>query len=73
MGQRFFKGQRVEWRWGEGRSKGRVIEIYTAPVKRSIEGHAITRPADEENPAYLIEQDDESRVLKSQNELLRVR
>ncbi|MBZ8135282.1 DUF2945 domain-containing protein [Afifella sp. IM 167] len=71
MGQQFHKGQRVEWRWGAAVSKGRVVEIYKQPVRRTLEGHEIVRLADEENPAYLIEQEDESRIMKSQSELLK--
>ena len=44
-------------------------EHFTEKVTRTIKGSEITRNADEENPAYLIEQDDGDQVLKSESEL----
>jgi hypothetical protein len=38
-------------------------------VQRTLKGSTITRDGDEENPAYLIEQDDGDQVLKSHSEL----
>lgn len=63
------KGDRVRWTWGNGTGEGRVEEVFTARVSREIKGSEITRNADEDNPAYLIVQDDGDRVLKSQSEL----
>jgi len=48
-----------------------VSESFTKKVTRQIEGKEITRDADDENPAYLVEQDDGSRALKSHSELTR--
>ncbi|SCZ32567.1 DUF2945 domain-containing protein [Afifella marina] len=69
MAQTYRKGESVEWRFGGWTSRGRIVEVFTRPVARSLEGHEIVRNADAENPAYLIEQDDESRVMKSHCEL----
>lgn len=66
---KFQKGQYVEWKWGGGSAKGKVTDHFTEKVTRTIEGNDVTRDADEDNPAYLIEQDDGSRVLKSESEL----
>ena len=66
---KFRKGQHVEWNWGNGTAKGKVTEHFTQKVTRTIDGTEITRNADDDNPAYLIEQDDGGRVLKSQSEL----
>lgn len=65
----FRKGQYVEWKWGSGSATGKVIEHFTQKVTRTIDGTQVTRNADDDNRAYLIEQDDGSRVLKSQSEL----
>ena len=66
---KFQKGQYVEWNWGNGSATGKVTEHFKEKVTRTIDGNAVTRNADEDNPAYLIEQDDGSRVLKSESEL----
>ncbi len=68
---RYRIGQRVRWRWGRGWGRGVVRERFTSPVTRSIKGARITRNATQDEPAYLINQDDGARVLKSHSELSR--
>jgi hypothetical protein len=63
------KGTKVEWKWGNGSAEGKVTESFTERVTRTIDGSEITRDADSENPAYLVEQEDGSRALKSHSEL----
>lgn len=62
-------GDEVTWNWGNGTGTGKVTERFTSKVTRTISGAEITRNATEDNPAYLIEQDDGDRVLKSGSEL----
>lgn len=62
-------GDKVSWNWGSGTGTGKVTERFTEPVTRTIEGSEIKRNASEDEPAYLIEQDDGGRVLKSASEL----
>lgn len=62
-------GDNVEWNWGEGTATGKVVERFTEKVTRTIDGSDITRNATEEEPAYLIEQEDGQEVLKSGSEL----
>ena len=69
MTDRYSKGTRVRWKWGSGTAAGTVRDVFTERVTRQIEGSEITRDADAENPAYLIEQEDGDRVLKSHSEL----
>ena len=57
---KYSKGDTVEWNWGNGTGSGKVDDIFTRKV---------TRNADEDNPAYLIKQDDGDQVLKSESEL----
>ena len=38
-------------------------------MEKTIAGTEVVRDADEDNPAYLVEQDDGDRVLKSESEL----
>jgi hypothetical protein len=63
------QGDTVEWNWGSGTATGTVQESFTERVTRTIKGNEVTRDADDDNPAYLIEQDDGDRVLKSESEL----
>ncbi len=66
---KFQKGQSVEWNWGNGSARGKVADHFKQKVTRTIEGTEVTRNADEDNPAYLIEQEDGGCVLKSESEL----
>lgn len=65
----FSKGQKVKWQWGPGWGEGKVAERFTDKVTRTIKGKEITRNASQDEPAYLVEQDDGDRVLKSETEL----
>lgn len=69
MADRYQKGTWVEWDWGTGTATGTVADSFTERVTRTISGSAITRNADDDNPAYLIEQDDGQEVLKSHSEV----
>ena len=62
-------GDEVQWNWGSGTGTGKVTERFTEKVTRIIDGSEITRDASEDEPAYLIEQEDGDRVLKSVTEL----
>ncbi len=62
-------GDTVEWNWGSGTGTGEVVERFTSKVTRTIQGAEVTRDATEDEPAYLIEQNDGARVLKSSDEL----
>jgi len=62
-------GDKVKWKWGEGYGRGKVAERFTEKTTRTIEGNEVTRDASDDEPAYLIEQDDGDRVLKSHSEV----
>lgn len=62
-------GQKVSWNWGDGTGTGVVQKKYTSKVTRTISGTEVTRNASEDEPAYLIEQEDGDGVLKSGDEL----
>lgn len=62
-------GDEVEWNWGNGTGTGKVTERFTPKVTRTLKGSEVTREASEDEPAYLIEQDDGDEVLKSVTEL----
>lgn len=66
---KFRLGARVKWSWGAGTAEGVITRVYTDKVERTIKGTHTRRNADPDNPAYLIEQSDGARVLKSHSEL----
>lgn len=69
MSDQYSPGTEVQWSWGNGTGKGTVRESFTDRVSRTIKGSEVTRDASSDNPAYLIEQEDGDRVLKSHSEL----
>ncbi|MGA0533144.1 DUF2945 domain-containing protein [Hansschlegelia sp. KR7-227] len=62
-------GSKVSWSWGQGTAHGEVAQVFTSRVQRTIKGARIVRRASEANPAYLVEQSDGGRALKSHSEL----
>lgn len=67
----FRKGTAVTWKWGAHRAEGKIEEKFTSDVTRTIKGQTIKRKASQGEPAYLIVQEDGSRVLKSGSEIER--
>ena len=65
------EGTEVEWKWGNGKAQGKVVETFTKEVTRTIEGNEVTRKGEEGNKALLIEQDDGGKVLKLESEVSR--
>lgn len=63
------EGDRVEWDWGQGSATGKVVKKYTRKITLKIKGKEVTRDADDDNPAYRIEQEDGDEVLKKGSEL----
>ncbi|MGB6231706.1 MAG: DUF2945 domain-containing protein [Litorimonas sp.] len=62
-------GTKVEWDWGNGTGTGKITERFTDNVTRTIKGNEVTRNATSDEPAYMIEQEDGDRVLKSHSEV----
>ncbi|OXT01888.1 DUF2945 domain-containing protein [Notoacmeibacter marinus] len=69
MSKDYAANTKVEWDWGNGTAKGKIQEKFTEKVSRQIDGNEVTRDASEDNPAYMIEQEDGQRVLKKHSEL----
>jgi hypothetical protein len=65
------KGTKVEWNWGKGKGHGIVKDIQTHDVSKKIKGSEIKRKGSDEEPVYLIEQEDGDEVLKSKSEIKR--
>lgn len=64
-------GDTVTWAWGNGTASGTVKQIYTERVEKTFKGTDVVRNASGDDPAYLIEQSDGDRVLKSASEVAR--
>ncbi|MCC1493878.1 DUF2945 domain-containing protein [Cognatishimia sp. F0-27] len=62
-------GDKVAWDWGTGTASGTIKQIYKNDVSKTIKGNTVKRHASDDEPAYLIEQDDDDRVLKSASEV----
>lgn len=69
MGQKFQVNQYVKWNYGNGTATGQIKESYKEKVTKKFKGNEVTRNATEDDPAYLIEQEDGDQVLKSETEL----
>lgn len=70
MGQKQIRtGSPVSWDWGKGTAEGKVKEIYRESITKTIKGNEVTRKGTQDNPAYLIEQEDGTEVLKLRSEL----
>ena len=65
-------GDRVQWNWGNGHPEAVVKEVFTEKVTRTIKGTEVTRDASPDDPSYMLEQDDGSRVLKGHSELKKI-
>lgn len=63
------EGDEVKWSWGNGTGTGTVKKKYTQKITKKIGGSEVTRDASEDEPAYLVEQEDGDEVLKSGSEL----
>lgn len=65
------EGSEVSWSWSGSTATGKVVEIHRERVSRTLGGSEITRNGSDDDPAYLIEQEDGSRVLKLRSEVER--
>ena len=61
--------QYVEWEWGNGSASGQIKERFEREVTRTLKGSEVTKDGTEDNPAYLIKQEDGDEVLKRGSEL----
>ena len=65
----FQTNQHVQWDWGNGTGKGQIKERFEREVTRTLKGSEVTRDGSEDDPAYLIKQEDGDEVLKLGSEL----
>jgi len=69
MSDAYQTNTKIEWDWGEGTATGYVREVHRESVTRTLKGTEVTRDGSDDNPAYLIEQDDGDQVLKLHSEI----
>ena len=65
----FQTNQYVKWDWGNGTAKGQIKERFEREVTRTLQGTEVTKKGVEDNPAYLIKQEDGDEVLKRGSEI----
>jgi hypothetical protein len=65
----FKANAKVEWKWLGRTIEGRVCEVHTEKVVRTIKGKKITRNGSKENPAYVVESSAGNLALKLHSEL----
>lgn len=63
------RGTTVSWSWGTGTAEGTVVAVHRRPVVRTVKGSRITRLGSDDDPAYEIEQEDGTKVLKLRSEV----
>lgn len=63
------KGTEVTWKWGSSSASGKVTEVHHDKVTRTTKGSEITRNGSDDDPAYVIEQEDGTTVLKLRSEV----
>jgi hypothetical protein len=64
-------GTSVRWKWGSSWAEGTVTEVHHDRVTRTTKGEKVTRNGSDEDPAYVIQQDDGTVVLKLSSEVQR--
>ncbi|KQM21559.1 DUF2945 domain-containing protein [Novosphingobium sp. Leaf2] len=69
MADSFHKGATVHWNWGSGTASGKVVDTFERRVSRTLKGKRVSRNGTQDNPAYLIEQEEGAKVLKRGSEL----
>lgn len=63
------QGSTVSWAWGSGTAEGTVQSTHHEKVSRTTKGQRVTRDGSDDDPAYVIEQQDGTTVLKLRSEL----
>lgn len=63
------KGDKVHWNWGKSQAEGTIKEKSEKPITKKLKGTEVKRNASKEEPAYIIEQQNGTEVIKSESEL----
>ncbi len=63
------KGDKVHWNWGKSQAEGTIKDKSEKTIIKKIKGTEVKRKAGKEEPAYIIEQQNGTEVVKSESEL----
>ena len=63
------KGDKVHWNWGKSQAEGPIKQKSEKTITKKIKGKEVKRNASKEEPAYVIEQQNGTEVVKSESEL----
>jgi len=63
------KGDKVHWNWGKSQAEGTIKQKSEKTITKKIKGKEVKRNASKEEPAYVIEQQNGTEVVKSESEL----
>lgn len=63
------KGDKVHWNWGKSQAEGTIKEKSEKPITKKLKGTEVKRNASKEEPAYIIEQQNGTEVIKSESEV----
>lgn len=63
------KGDKVHWNWGKSQAEGTIKQKSEKTITKKIKGTEVKRNASKEEPAYIIEQQNGTEVIKSESEL----
>jgi Hypervirulence associated proteins TUDOR domain len=63
------KGDKVHWNWGKSQAEGTITQKSEKTITKKIKGKEVKRNASKEEPAYVIEQQNGTEVVKSESEL----
>lgn len=69
MATKLKKGDKVSWKFGGNKTKGKVVERFTDTVTKTIKGKKIKRKASKDKPAFLVRTKDGKKALKSGKQL----
>lgn len=64
------KGDKVHWNWGKSQAEGTIKQKSEKTITNKIKGTEVKRKASKEEPAYIIEQQNGTEVVKSESELM---
>lgn len=66
------KGDKVNWKWGQGYAEGEVEKTYIDSTTHKIKGTEVTRHGSKEDKALYIKREDGDLVLKLESEVEKV-
>lgn len=69
MSKAYQTNTKVQWDWGNGVAEGYIREVFREKIAKTIKGTKVTRNGSDLDPAYLVEQKDGDKVLKSHSEV----